>query len=489
MILLATLAVRWPLAHAEFGRSGDGTGSFYGIIARNYLLRDNGPTLWMPVISVGPAHFEPTVYAHHPPAVPLFVAACMKLFGDTDFAVRLAPLLFTLAAIAALYGALLRRSRWAATVGAMLLAFVPLSVRFGQMPDVVNSQLAFAGILIAWAYARWLEAPTPGRLAGVVAALLSGFLTDWPAFYFVPVIGAHLLLARPRGWFRAGVVVASVAIASFGLLYVWVSLASHDWHRLFHQFANRAAKTETDDDHAFTLGSWLRGIWKFNRDLHAWPLVLAGLAGCLLAVARWRKAPEVALLAAWAALHVIVGKQGVLNHDWWWWPVTVAFCAGAAHLARAARDPIPRGAIFGLVTAFCAACAATEVAHVTSRTYLDSGVPYSVRELGDAIRASTPPGRTALLFQDELQPYVSYYADRPLIQPVWDVTTLQGSLDARYGYLFYTFTQTTPDPPATYVMPKAYVGKAPALVAFLRTRYPEREVGKFVTFDLTRTAR
>ncbi len=515
MIVLATLLVRWPLASAEFGRSGDGTGSFYGIIARNYLLRANGPTLWMPVISVGDAASEPTVYAHHPPGVPLLTAASMCALGDSDFAVRLPALLCTLAAVAALYGAMLgrgegresgregTRSRWGATCAAMLLAFVPLSLRFGQMPDVVNSQLALVGIWIACAYARWLRRPTTRRLAGVVLALIAGFLTDWPAFYFAVVMGGHLLTFRPRGWLRAGVVIATASVVSFGLLYIWVSLASHDWSRLVHQFLNRSARSATDDARSFTLGGWVSGVWRFNMELHGGLLLASGTLGILAATAIfWARreqprrgqtdsaegsasaAPVVALLGAWAVLHVLVGRQGVLNHDWWWWPVTVALCAGAGFLASLPERRIARG-VWGIgISALCIAWVSREMPILRSAHYVDGGVGYTPRELGAAVKSAADPGHPVMLFQDERQPYVSYNANRPLIQPVWDVDTLNTRLTAGTADLFYTFTQETDRPPAAVVIPKVYLASAGPFISALRSRYRERDTGKFLIFEL-----
>jgi hypothetical protein len=57
-------------------------GSFYGLMARNYLRVPWADTHGMPVVTVGTRPHVPLVfYGDHPPLVPLMIAPVYKAFG------------------------------------------------------------------------------------------------------------------------------------------------------------------------------------------------------------------------------------------------------------------------------------------------------------------------------------------------------------------------------------------------------------------------
>lgn len=519
VVLLLSAVVRVPLLAVEVGRNDEGTGSLYGIAARNYLRLDTSGVLFAPVLNVAPpvspapptAGF--TVYAHHPPTVPLLIAAAFAVFGVGDWQMRLVPTLFALASVAVTYGLLLRRAGpVAATVGAAAMAFVPMSLRFGQMPDVINAQLVFACLVWVWAYLRVVEAAgasreqvaaswgevSPGRLgAGPVAlmlvAMLHALLTDWPAFFLLPVMAAHLLLARPHGWARLGGLLAGVSVVTFAGLYVWVSLASGDWQLIVRQFLNRTTQGSTDDEVPFTAATWFAGVWRYHLDLHTLPLLIAAGVGAATALfCRPHRGPLVlvALLWGWAAVHGLVGRQGVLNHAWWWWPATPALCVSAGVLAGVIADYSRRGGGVALLmtAAVCAGWTITELRHQRSPAWTRGGITaYSVRELGETIRRYTPPGASAAFFDDEPQPYLFWYADRPVHARIWTRDDLDRvrAVPAPPAYLFYSFVQPAPGPVATYIFPKIYEPHGGEILPYLREHHTPQDAGPFWVFDLT----
>jgi hypothetical protein len=502
LILVLAAAVRIPLVTLEFGRNGDGTGSFYGIIARNYLLRDNWPTLWMPVLSIGDAGHAPTLYAHHPPTVPLLTALSIAVFGDSDFAVRFPAFAFTLASVAALYIVVLRLGGSVpATVGALVLAFVPMSLRYGQMPDVVNSQLVFTGLLTLAMYLRFLDRNSVPRLMMLLGSFTAAALTDWPAFFLAPVLGAHLLIARPEGWLRCGVCLLVVSVGLFGGLYLWISAATGDWGLIVRQFLNRAAQSRTDDHRAYTLATWVAGVWTYQRELHTIPLVAVGAVGWAVAAIRCRKSRLsllVVLALGWAALHAIVGRQGVLNHDWWWWPMTLALAVSAAGLAEfvvkwppvEGRSAWACGAVIAMAGVGCIVWTITETRHVLSPAWVHGAIPqYTPKELGEVIRKFVPPERAVMLFESDAQPYMHYNADRPILFSVWDPETFERRMVSGEADLFYSFSQRIDAPPAALIFPKQYTDKGLPLLDYLRSRFAEEDTGRFLVFDLQRPRR
>src|SRR5205814_3967421 len=72
---------------------------------------------------------------------------------------------------------------------------------------------------------------------------------------------------------------------------------------------------------------------------HTWVVLASIVLWIWLAIPRRlreanRATPLVSLLLAWCALHVLVGRQGVYVHEWWWWPLT----AGAVMAAGIVLD-------------------------------------------------------------------------------------------------------------------------------------------------------
>jgi hypothetical protein len=199
----------------------------------------------------------------------------------------------------------------------------------------------------------------------------------------------------------------------------------------------------------------------------------------------------VALVAAWAVLHVFVGRQGVLNHDWWWWPVTGALvvCAGAvAGILAEYRRPAALASLAMLV-GLSVWWTLKEYRHAYAEPWVMGSITsYSPRELGQAVQSAAPPGRAVMIFEKDLEPYTVYYCNRPIIQEVWDVPSFKRRYAERQGDLFYHFYQTLDAPPVGYVFPKVWEDKGQFILPYLRAHYPQRDGGKFWIFDLSAPA-
>lgn len=496
VVVVVAALVRLPLIELEFGRNGDGTGTLYSIAARNYLLRDNTPTLWMPVISVGDAQTPPTVYAHHPPAVPLLMAASIAVFGDRTVSHRLPAAVSTVLACGMVYLLLTRRTASAprpdlttcaaAAAAALLLAVSPLALRFGQMPDVVNAQLVFLMLLGLHVHLRVLDRPSAGRQLLAVAVLGAAALTDWPAFFLFLVLFAHAVVRRCWSW---ATVLAAVAIVLFSVLVAWTSLAAGDWGLLLRQFANRSIKAQTDAAQPFTWWDWVSYAVVVSVRQLGPVLAVVGAVAVGVAAVRGRLASRtpVLLLAVTAALHALVGRQAAYNHDWWWWPVGTALVLAAGAATLWLHRPGRTAAAAAALALATLPWSWSEYRLLHSREYLTGAeTNYTLVELGEAVRRHTPLNRTALLFQDDPQPYVFYHVQRPVIQRVWDVAAFESALAARHAELFYSFQQTLTEAqrPATLVVPAVYAAQAKHLLAYVRGRYREVTDGPFLVFLL-----
>src|ERR1051325_10777955 len=104
LILLYATIIRLYLINRPFETTAEGVGSWYGVMARNYLRLPLAIHKGVPVQSICP-HDPANVrfYSHHPPLVPLTLALSYKAFGQGDWQSRLPAALATLGAIVLLY--------------------------------------------------------------------------------------------------------------------------------------------------------------------------------------------------------------------------------------------------------------------------------------------------------------------------------------------------------------------------------------------------
>lgn len=495
-VLLIAAVPRLTEIRQDFGRNADGTGTLYSIAARNYLLRDNAPTLWMPVISVGDAASPPTVYAHHPPSVPLLMAVSVAAFGDTVWAHRLPAALFTVLASGMVYVLLTRGTSQdtplnpsqfsGAIFGSLAFALSPMAVRFGQMPDVVNSQLVFTCLLATACHLRHMDRPTRWNGAAVVVSMAAAAVSDWPAFFLFLAMFGHAIVRRR---FTVALQIAVAAGVLFAALVAWISATQDDWGLILHKLAHRSLASTTDTAVPFTWANWFALAVHILRDLHGWVPAALGVGGIVLAVAsRGAPArPAVLLIAMWAFLHLLVGRQAAYNHDWWWWPLTAALALGIGHAVAQLRQPgwmSLAGVVLGVAVG---ASLSREYRHLRSDFWRDGAESnYSLAELAEVVHRHTPRDRAVMLFQDDPQPYVHYHLDRPVIQPVWDAATFEARRQSDRADLFYSFDQDLPasSAPATVVIPAVYADRGSELIAHLRSRYAEVADGKFIVFLL-----
>src|SRR5689334_5016722 len=79
-IFAFALAVRLAFIDRPFHRDPEGCAAFYGVLARNYIRRPIAQTYGVPVQNMGRTN-PPAFYGHHPPLVPMQIAAVYWLCG------------------------------------------------------------------------------------------------------------------------------------------------------------------------------------------------------------------------------------------------------------------------------------------------------------------------------------------------------------------------------------------------------------------------
>ena len=179
-------------------------------------------------------------YVDHPPMVAWMIASATRIFGNSEFAVRLPAILCWLVTAFFMY-------RWtrrffgktSACLVVMFLAIFPFyfSLGFLMMPDAPLTA-AWAGCL--WFLARGLLEEKPGAWLGVGICAGLGMLSKYTIALLAPAALLFIFLDRPsRRWLsaRQPYVAILIAVALFSPVVLWN--ANHDWASFVYQGADR----------------------------------------------------------------------------------------------------------------------------------------------------------------------------------------------------------------------------------------------------------
>lgn len=509
LALFVALGTRFITIDRPFHRDPEGCGSFYGTLARNYFRYGVIKTFAVPIQNAGLVPDAPVFYPNHPPLLPLLVAGTYALFGwnptsgevPPDWQTRLSTTLATFACVATIFVMLRNRANLrAATFAAILFALTPMTLVFGSQPDVINTQLDFFALLTIAAYLRFHDAPGLSRLLLLCLAFIPAAATDWPAFYLVIVIGIHFIATRPPRYWLWIIAFGTFGAMLFFLLYAQVVAVTQDWHWMGKLVRRRALSSQTDANSAYTLWQWVDGALRHHaQGRHTIVGFILLAVWIVLACTNLRAARStrlILLLLGWAVVHVIVGRQGVFVHEWWWWPLTpaVAMACGVAldwilkQLESRRVQPIVTTSIAAVLQCVFAVVNIRAAIHELSHPYgmsNDPALDYSVTEMGAAIRAAAPLGQAVMLAEDDKTLSLWFYGDRAIKQKIWTVDTFESRLHDGVADLQFDLTEQCPTAMAAMIVPKAYVSpNLKPLTDYLDARYAKSESAKFITYKL-----
>ena len=333
-LLIYAAAFRLLVIDRPFHYDTEGHGSFFGVLARNYLRFGWSQTHGIPVLSAGQGPDTPIVlYPDHPPLVPLLITPVYALFGVGEWQTRLPTSIATLAAIYVLYLLLKRHATpRIALIAAALYAAAPMSLYFGGLPEVVGMPLVLFVLLSTLCYLNFHERPGLPTFVPLVMAFALAGLSDWPAFIIVPVFLVHFLVTRPRREWRWILAFGCMSCALFAALYVYIALATKaPWDWMVPLFLKHSTSRA---DSPLTVRGWVATAVAYNRARHTLPLLVAsGVWVITRGFPRRRSQPGATaarLLIAWGLLHVLIGRHGVYEHEWWWSPLTPGIAISAA---------------------------------------------------------------------------------------------------------------------------------------------------------------
>ncbi|MFW6108387.1 MAG: glycosyltransferase family 39 protein [bacterium] len=409
--------------------SYDANGALFSTAARNYLRYGLVATRGGQVTNAGqltPDRFR--FYSHHPPGISLTLAASFALFGETEWAARLVPITFTLAATALLY--LVARElagRWAGLFAALMFVAQPMVAFYGRMPDHEAPGACFA-VLLTWLYLRWAEDRRRGWL---IAMAVAGFVGLWYAWvvFVVPwaLLGCQALTER-RGW-KALVLPTAAAVAGFAAVAGHVAVVEGGLGELWEALLFRLGSQASDISAArrFGLGEWALRQGAY-LSVGFVPTVLVGvLFPWGLGERRRRGTLLVAALVGFALFNLVVFRQGAYVHLYYqfYLAVPLALASGLAlwGMWRRARRRRWSAGIAVLLAALTVAVGWAKLGRIHAASFYQAQL-----EAAEGVRAESRPGdRVHVLWR--LRPrswrQLVWYADRDIA-----VTRVSGRAEA-----------------------------------------------------------
>jgi len=363
----------------------DWNGAFYSLIAANY------DRFGLIVTKLGQMTAPQNFYTHYPPLLTLIMAAFFKLFGIKDVVARIVPLLFYAGGITLLV-AISRR------LTVLILLMTPMLRYFSQMPSQ-EALIFFFSCLSIYAY---LNKKTKLFYFSVVANGLSG----WAGYFLYP----FLLLKNRRLFLKTGLILA--VIFCLHLVHTYLLTGQLAGGGLFDAFLLRLglfpALNRAEPELAGQF-SWLGYLIKEARMLtvyYSLTLVSLALAGLLLC-----RDKLTLILLAWGLSYPLIFSNIVFVHEYFNIYLAPFLALSLVNLVSRLKLkwfvlPIIFGLVFLERNKFYQALIATEA--------FRPGY-----ELGLQIKASTPPGETAKVYNSaefikSQSLFIDYYSDRQI---------------------------------------------------------------------------
>ncbi|HUR20793.1 MAG TPA: glycosyltransferase family 39 protein, partial [Vicinamibacterales bacterium] len=321
----------------------------YGFRATGFgLVMDNGV--------IDPQSF--TYYVDHPPLVPVIVALSFAIFGEHEWSARLIPVAFSLGTVVLVYllGCRLH-GRSLGLISAAIFGLFPMTGYFGRMlnHEAPTNFFAVAAVL---AYVAWRSSKTRKTFILMVASLLAGALSGWPAYYLGLLLPLHHAAQSTRKTFDRRILLLPVLCVGLFVLHIAQTVLLQGGDGIATLFeALRLRLSQSAADHGTKPFGWYSFAVRHGvrlMELYTWPaLMLASI----YAVSQFSRSKRVVgsdrllvpLLFGFGLIHVALFRQGSWIHDYWMFylsvPLAMAAGEGAVFLAQWRRGWVLSGAV------------------------------------------------------------------------------------------------------------------------------------------------
>ena len=404
----------WDVTEPWVGHH-DYNGAWISSAARNHVEHGFLKTRFGVVLNNEPstATNDFSYYTHHPPLVPIMVACFFKIFGISEWAARLVPILCAFGTAGVLFALCSRlANRTVALLATFFYSLMPMNTYFGRMVDHEAPTLLFA-LAAVLTYLRWRDNHSLRAFTTLLLLLTLSMLCGWPGYYLCGFLPLHALITRPRNAFQLKIfILPLLAIAAFALhlfhIYILVGLDSLTDLKSVLLFRTSAK--------SFTWPNLILRQLDRGADLFTIPLMLlAGLS--LFSVLKNRRKTGFndwrmpILLVVFGVTHIVLFSHGAWVHEYWAYYCTPAIALLAADCTVSLCTKTNKGAFLTFVILLVVFSA---YGPIRSLHRADYPVLY---DLGVLLHDRVEPG-TEIVWNLKLAwwpwPQTSYYARREM---------------------------------------------------------------------------
>lgn len=364
-------------------------------------------------------------FTHYPPLMPLLLTGSFAVFGITEWAARLVPILSAAVMIYFLFRLAERLWNTATAVIASLFAvFSPMLLYYSKIPVHETIVLGFLAMTF-WGYVRWLQTGFPRFYWFTLISLILSQLTSWAGYYLSLYLPLHaLMFARIRNRRRLLVIflVAPIMFLLHNLHAYWLS-GSEAQQSLWEVFLFRLNANPAAQAYGMTLGKFIvrEASWislYFTRIM----TILSGLWLLQFLSRRIRYLPIsfsesiILLLLVFGFTHNLIFRHLAYIHDYML-IYTLPFFAISSAIALMTiyryfqNKSIYAPALIALVLVLFSVERLAYVQKLFQTGQVNPAVP-----LGKILFSHTPPQAriaiTSVEFMRYYDVFVSYYADR-----------------------------------------------------------------------------
>ncbi|GEM_PF-5193296 len=420
----------------------EGWGACYGHMARNSVKYGYGETGFGSVVNGGPRPEGPfRYYLHHPPLLPLFLSASIRVFGVHEWNLRLVPILFTAGALCVFWR--IGRKLWderRALLATACMALLPMTHYYGKVVQHEPVALFFQLTMFLF-YLRWSERGSRWDFAGMLFAQALACGTNWAGYFMAPLLFLHHRLSK-REWKWSLLIPVALNFLLFGffLLHVFLLSGREGLQDLFSVFLKRSSLPGSSQPelHRFTLSAWAgrqvrwTGLY-FTVSILVLSLLWAGHT------IRGRQRQDGCLGAFWltvGAAYVLLFSDASFVHDYWlYFFIPVLAIAGGGGLALLQGTAIKRALAMLLVAGLLFQSGWICLQRHRERR----GYPVELAYSTSVAQHTASPDRIATSLR-VIPWYVLYYADRDMILAVDTLGHFQERQAARPTRYFITTT-------------------------------------------------
>jgi hypothetical protein len=238
-------------------------GAMRGIIARNYLdigwmaskLLPHKAMYPIDVFDVGPIHWN------HPPTVNIITGLSFELFGQSEWAAQLVPVLMAIGCYWIWYALGRKISPLAGLTAAWLFVFTPMQMEYGRLINYEVPILFFSLLALVFFARKTRRDDQIGVSLMVLAVCI-----DWSGCFIAAAMGLSLLIDRRwKAFLALGLATSTTAAA----LFLWLNTVADGG--LITLGKRRATGTTLSQVWDITSGRFI--------DFFGWPLLILALVG------------------------------------------------------------------------------------------------------------------------------------------------------------------------------------------------------------------